>query len=110
MKARIIDLDSIEKLDKLIKFSAEAPVLIYKHSATCGISDYVYDDVAMVDSDINVVVVQTARPVSDEIAARTGIRHASPQAIVLKNGKAIYSASHYDITADDIAEAMGLKG
>src|SRR5437764_33033 len=103
MKARIREVDTIEKLEKLIESSGETPVLIYKHSSTCGISGFVYDDVANVEAEVNVIIVQTARDVSNEIEARTGIRHQSPQAIILKDGKPIYHASHYDISADDIS-------
>jgi bacillithiol system protein YtxJ len=45
---------------------------------------------------------QHARNVSTAIAERTGIRHESPQAIVLKDGKPVYHASHYDVTASDV--------
>ena len=109
MKARITEVDSIEKLNQLFKSSDENPVLIYKHSVTCGISDNVYQDVTDVDADVNVVIVQTARDISNEIEARTGIRHASPQAIILKAGKPVYHASHYDITAEDLEKIMSYK-
>jgi bacillithiol system protein YtxJ len=109
MKARITEVDSIEQLNELFKVSNENPVLIYKHSITCGISDNVYQDVKDVDTNVNVVIVQTAREISNEIEARTGIRHASPQAIVLKNGKPVYNASHYDITAEDLEEVLSLE-
>ena len=109
MKANFTEVDSIEKLNQLIKSSAEKPVLIFKHSITCGISDGVYSEISDVDSDINLVIVQTAKNISDEIAAQTGIRHQSPQAIVLKDGKPIYHASHYDITAQEIERVLSLK-
>ena len=109
MKARITEVDSIEKLNQLFKSSDENPVLIYKHSVTCGISDNVYEDVKDVDANVNIVIVQTGRDISNEIEMRTGIRHASPQAIILKGGKAVYHASHYDITAEDLEEVLSHK-
>ena len=48
--------------------------------------------------------------VSDEIARRTGIRHESPQAIVLKDEKVIYHASHYDVTAEDVEKRSEVRG
>ena len=109
MKARITEVDSIEKLNQLFKSSDENPVLIYKHSVTCGISENVYEDVKDVDANVNIVIVQTGRDISNEIEMRTGIRHASPQAIILKGGKAVYHASHYDITAEDLEKVMSHK-
>ena len=52
------------------------------------------------------IVVQTARNVSREVEARTGVRHESPQAIVLRNGAAVWNASHFDITAEAVTEAL----
>jgi bacillithiol system protein YtxJ len=42
------------------------------------------------------------RPISNEIAHRLGVVHQSPQLIVVKNGNAIYNASHSDINAEDL--------
>jgi bacillithiol system protein YtxJ len=59
-----------------------------------------------VANEVSLVVVQRARDVSSEIASRTGVRHESPQAIVLRNGEAVWSASHYDITSDAVEQAL----
>lgn len=109
MTAKFNEVDSVEKLNALFNSSDQEPVLIYKHSLTCGISDNVYHDVAEVDADVNIVIVQTAREISNEIETRTGIRHESPQAIILKGGSVVYHASHYDITADEIYRVMSEK-
>ena len=42
------------------------------------------------------------RPISNKIAEDFGIRHESPQLIVLENGKAINNASHQDISLSQI--------
>jgi bacillithiol system protein YtxJ len=106
MKANFTKIDSNEKLDELFQKSHENPVVLFKHSVTCPISAAVYREVAALEADVNLVVVQTARGVSNEIAQRTGIRHESPQAIVLKDGKPVYHASHYDVTAEDLNKTM----
>lgn len=41
-------------------------------------------------------------PQSRLIAARTGIRHESPQVIILRCGAVVWSASHGDIKASAI--------
>lgn len=102
MVANIIELESIDRLDHLISESYERPVVLFKHSSSCGISAGVYQIVRNVAADVNVVVIQTHREISNAIATRTGVRHESPQAIVLINGKPVYSASHYDIEAAHI--------
>ena len=85
MAAKFIDLDSHEKLEALFQASHHQPVVIFKHSSTCGISAGVYREVESVEADVNIVVVQRNRDISNAISQRTGIRHESPQAIVLVN-------------------------
>ena len=98
----LIKLDTLDKLQAAIEESRIRPVLLFKHSSSCGISAGVFREVSLVDSEINIIVVQTDRHISNEIERHTGIKHQSPQAIVLKDGEAVYHASHYDITAEDI--------
>jgi bacillithiol system protein YtxJ len=102
MKANFIKLDSTANLDELFEKSHEKPVVLFKHSTTCPISSEVYREMAAIEADINLIVVQTARHVSNAVADRTGIRHESPQAIVLKAGRPVYHASHFDVTAEEV--------
>jgi bacillithiol system protein YtxJ len=46
------------------------------------------------------------RPISNEIAGRFGVMHQSPQIILIKNGNAVYTASHSDIQVVDLAEKL----
>lgn len=109
MNAQFNQIKSVEQLDDVFAQSSEKPVVIFKHSVTCPISAGVYEIVRNVEGEVNLVIVQSSRNVSNEIAARTGIRHESPQAIVLKDGKVIYHASHYDITSSDVNEKLRIK-
>lgn len=104
--ANFIKLNSSEQLRELFEKSNEKSVVLFKHSVTCPISTNVFTEISDVESDVNMVIVQTSRDISNEIAERTGIRHQSPQAIVLKDGKAVYHASHYDITAEDVQNSL----
>jgi len=102
MKARFNEIHDTEELAALIEKSNEQSVILFKHSTTCPISAGVYQEISNADADINLIVVQHARNVSTEIAEKTGIKHESPQAIILKNGKVVYHASHYDVTAQEV--------
>ena len=106
MPPTFINLDSIEKLDALISASADHPVFLFKHSDTCGISAHILEQLRDIDGDINILVVQHDRDVSNAVVERLGIRHASPQAFVLKDGKPIYHATHYGIDPDEIAKHL----
>lgn len=102
MTANFIKVNTREELDGLFAKSSEQPVFLFKHSLTCPISSGVYQIVSGIDADVYLVVVQNARDVSNEIAAKTGVRHESPQAVVIKDGKAVYHASHYDVTVQEV--------
>ena len=106
MSANFINVNSPEALDRVFEDSFERPVILLKHSTTCGISSGVYREVSQIAGDVNVVVIQTHRDLSNTISMRTGIRHESPQAMVLVDGRAIYHASHYDIEAEKIEATL----
>lgn len=106
MSAKFTKIESIEQLDELFAQSFDHPVALFKHSNSCGISSHVLEDTAAVDGEVNIVVIQEHRPISNEIAERTGHRHQSPQAFVIKDGKAIYHATHYGINPSKIAEML----
>ena len=106
MSANFINVDSLEGLERLVADSHSRPVILFKHSLTCGISSGVYREVSQVAADVNIVVIQTHRDVSNAVATLTGIRHESPQAIVLRDGKPVYHASHYDIEAANIEATL----
>ena len=52
------------------------------------------------------VDVRAQRPLSQQIAARSGVEHESPQIIVLRRGVPIWSVSHYDITAEALVRHL----
>ncbi|MDM7923809.1 MAG: bacillithiol system redox-active protein YtxJ [Pyrinomonadaceae bacterium] len=105
--ANFLKVDTLEELDELFERSHEQPVVVFKHSNSCGISSHLFEEIGSVDADVNVVVVQEARHVSDAIAERTGFRHHSPQAFVIRQGKAVYQASHYAIDPQKISAEIG---
>ena len=104
-ESRFVVLEDGAALEELFARSHREPVVVFKHSLTCPISARAYREMQSYDGEVALVVVQRARTVSHEIAARTGVRHESPQAIILRDGEARWSASHFDITAADVAEA-----
>jgi bacillithiol system protein YtxJ len=96
----------IKALDDLIEQSKKQPVIIFKHSTTCPISASAFRNMSKFNGDVNLVEVQSARELSREIERRTGVRHESPQVIVLNNGQVVLNASHWKVRADSVAEAL----
>jgi bacillithiol system protein YtxJ len=97
MPANFIKVESLAELDEIFARSYERPAALFKHSNSCGISSHVLEMIETVDNDVFIVVIQEHRDLSAEIAMRTGHRHQSPQAFVIRAGKSIYHATHYGI-------------
>jgi bacillithiol system protein YtxJ len=89
-------------LEELFTLSSSQPVILFKHSTTCPISAAAYQEMSGYGGEVSLVVVQNARDLSRRIEQLTGVRHESPQAIILRDGKAVWSASHWNITADAV--------
>lgn len=106
MSAKINYITDAAGLDRVFSLSEEKPVALFKHSDTCGISLHVFEDVQKINGELNVIVVQTHRELSNAVAERTGYTHQSPQAFVLADGKAIYHATHYGIDPVKLQSAL----
>ena len=99
-------ITEVTELEQLINRSKERPVVIFKHSLTCPISARAFEQMKNYDGDVDLVEVQRARALSDGIAQRLGVRHESPQIIIVRNGQVLWDASHFKITAAAVAEAV----
>jgi hypothetical protein len=129
----LVPITSLDEFDRLVSESATRPVLLFKHSRSCGTSAEAYDELldhlsrldgapankttsaasASPLSEVTnppatyaMVTVQTHRDVSTTIAARLGVRHETPQALVIRDGRVVWTASHFRVTAEAIASAV----
>ncbi len=93
-------------LEELFERSNEGPVLLFKHSNSCPISARAYSELSGVEPPVSIVVVQQSRDLSREIERRTGVTHETPQALVLRDGRAVWNASHFDVTAQAVEQAV----
>ena len=104
-------LQTVDELEAAIAESRQRPVLLFKHSRTCGISCEALDELhthltVPVNVSYKLITVQSHRPVSDAASSRLGIRHETPQAILIKDGAAVWCASHFRITARELDKAL----
>jgi bacillithiol system protein YtxJ len=111
----LVSLLDVESVEAAIAESRERPVLLFKHSRYCGVSCEALDELqthidaqATPAAAYRMVTVQTHRSVSDAVAQRLGVRHETPQAILLRNGKAVWNASHFRITAQQLDQIIAL--
>ena len=107
----VIDLVRKQDFEQLLERSRKDPILIFKHSTRCAVSDAALDEfhTFLKDSDqidCGLVLVIENRDVSNAIAETLRIRHESPQAIVVDGGQPVWKASHWSITADALRGAL----
>ena len=106
MDNHFVRISNKESFEQLMSDSAKGPVVLFKHSTACPISATAYEEMSAVKVPVNIVVVQNDRDVSDEIEARTEVEHHTPQVIVLRNGKAVWNASHGKVQSGAVADAV----
>jgi bacillithiol system protein YtxJ len=100
------------ELDAAVAASHTHPVILFKHSLTCGTSGMAAEEMTDLDgrdevnADIRMIVVQTSRDVSGDVERRFKVRHESPQVLILHNGEVVWHASHFRVTADAVNAAL----
>ena len=103
-------IDTPNDITLLNERSAEQPVMILKHSTTCPISGMAKRrlerdwDIEASELEPYYLDLLRHRDLSNLIAEEYGVRHESPQVLVIKNGRCTYHTSHLDISV------AGLKG
>jgi len=97
-------------LEQAFDHSMQEPVVLYKHSNLCGASFRARRQVTQLNDESGLlvyeVVVQDARPLSQHIESRLGVRHQTPQVIVLFQGRPVFTASHSRVTAQAVRQAI----
>jgi bacillithiol system protein YtxJ len=100
------DLSDISGIDKIINESKEHPVVIFKHSTRCSISSMAKTRLEsnwdFTDEELPIYYLDLIanREVSNAVASAFNVEHASPQVLLIKNGKSVFNTSHNDIRSD----------
>ena len=102
-------ITSTQDLQDIRQQSEKQRVMIFKHRTTCSISATVLARMERhwKDEQAKEVVpyyldLLSYRALSNQIAESYGVKHESPQVLIIENGKCIYDASHYEISFEDI--------
>ena len=101
-------ITSIEAWWGLLEKSKEQPFLLFKFSMTCLSSLSAMKELRALETElpIYVVIVQQDRLVSNTIEKDLGVKHESPQLLILKGGKGIWQATHHKIKKSLLNEAI----
>jgi bacillithiol system protein YtxJ len=108
----VLTLGTMDDLEALLAQAQQRPVLLLKHSTRCPVSAMAYRAFAAAAQAGELAGVQPAvvrvieqRAISQEVAVRLGVAHASPQALLIAGGAVRWQASHYDITREALRAA-----
>lgn len=112
----LVELQSIEEFNQALQESFKRPVLLFKHSLTCPVSSRAFYELQsfLKKADPNIsyklIKIQNAYQVSNEVASRLQLEHESPQAILVRDGREVWNASHSDITSSSLEDAIRTVG
>ena len=101
-------LTQLSQLEEIVTESQSKPVVIFKHSTSCGISRMV---LKQFESQYNFEVyeiqpyyldLKAYRDVSNEVGYKFQVMHQSPQLLLIKNGTSVYADSHGAISVSTL--------
>src|SRR5262245_1923124 len=126
MHPDLTHLEHIDEFEALLTESRQRPLLLFKHSMSCGTSYEALDE--LIDHLNNtpprtsraagtpaenglparyaMITVQTHRELSTAVAKRLGVRHETPQALLIREGRVVWSASHFRVTGGALEAAI----
>ncbi|MEM9649088.1 MAG: bacillithiol system redox-active protein YtxJ [Bacteroidota bacterium] len=102
-----VPLESLDQLTAIKEVSHNRTQLIFKHSTTCGISRMVLNMFTSAynlgeDKDIYFLDLHAHRAVSNAVESEFGVRHQSPQLLIIKKGEVTFHTSHGAIADIDL--------
>ena len=108
-----IPLNEETQLQEIIQKSENTPQLIFKHSTRCSVSSMAKNrlDKTGLPQGIDFYYLDLIkhRNISNKIANDFEVHHQSPQVLLIRDGKCIYTESHSGIMMDEIVEEAGIK-
>jgi bacillithiol system protein YtxJ len=105
------ELKSPDQIDMIREESKSKPVLIFKHSSRCSVSQLTLDRLQRKWSAQASVIkpyfldLIAFRDISNRVAEQFSVEHESPQVLLIRDGNVIYDRSHFDIDFGGILEA-----
>ena len=100
------NLEEKRQLEEIRRISKDDPVLIFKHSTRCNVSTMALSRLERKWTDNKIITyfldLLANRDVSNGVANEFGVKHESPQALLIKAGRVVYHSSHNGIDFDEI--------
>ena len=109
-----IELEELSQLQELISdsFENDKGALIFKHSTRCAISKMAFQrfkrgwSIGLDEVPVYYLDLLRYRNISDQVSVQFGVKHESPQVLLIRNGNCVYNASHNAISPLAIEELV----
>lgn len=108
-----LNLSNLSDWQSVLENLSEKPVLVFKHSTRCSISQMALDRMNRKWKEeysqqfhLYYLDLIAHRDVSNQIAADTQVTHESPQVLLIYNGRCLYSESHQAIQWEGILDQL----
>jgi bacillithiol system protein YtxJ len=106
-----LKLKEENQLDSIKEESKKLTVVIFKHSTRCSISSSALNRIERSWKEEELTQVKpyfldllNHRDISSQVEEHFGVKHESPQILVIKDGRCIYHASHMAINYPDVVQ------
>ncbi|WP_159883606.1 bacillithiol system redox-active protein YtxJ [Paenibacillus puerhi] len=103
------EISTNEEWEQALQNSDNKALVVLKHSTACPVSFNALQEYEAylgkspnTEVDYLLVKVIESRPVSNQIAEDTGVKHASPQVLYVKNKETVWNTSHWAITEEHL--------
>ena len=103
-------ITSVHDVEAISERSRTVPCVILKHSTTCPISSMAKHRLErqwkLPEDRVEAYYLDLLRhrDVSNFIADEFGVRHESPQLLVIRDGRCVHDASHLDIAVPELGQ------
>ena len=111
-----IELNTEEQIEQIKGESRIQPVLIFKHSTRCAVSNAALSRLErnwkaekLGPIKMYYLDLLSYRNISQSIAVSFDVEHESPQVLILKEGSPIFVRSHLAISFDEIQQLLPSK-
>jgi bacillithiol system protein YtxJ len=111
MSEHLKTMATAEDFEAALAASDSGPIWLLKHSNSCGISEYAYEEFsAHADAQASaghwVLTVQRSPALSRLVATQLGVDHDTPQAILLFERRVRWVATHWKVRHTSLDQAL----
>ncbi len=102
------DNNQIQEIIEMSKNPNYKGVFVFKHSTRCSVSYMAYKGLKSAwnfgdDMPIFYLDLIKFRNISNQLAEKFGVKHQSPQMLMIKDGVCVNNTSHFNVNVDTLA-------